>query len=307
MLPNLTRTTKRERAERKRKVVELSWEEQYTPELQPPLWSLRHPFSELRHHARDLQLLRSFSLPFYYTNTSTWYVPVLRNAKVRNAVVWQLRSEVCGSINLLHLISNTNVSITVHLTTAVAPASPSTPIYTLPAAADEWSAQNEIVYSPHSHTSMLPVSHHLVERPTASRHFRWRLPALVPFTLYLPIATATGPSWVLRQCHNGTSPTGAAQSAGVMLLHQHQGHDRCPVGEDTTLWPREPAMRWDVWHLLGLQAGQQRLELILPVSTRRLLSAEERETCEALRPADLMLEIEFVDRAADPSLLPAPT
>ena len=164
VLPNLTSTTRREWAQWKRAdleqlEIEQSRSDYYEPELQPPLWWLSHPLAELRQHAVGLQLIRSFSIPRFYTTRSSeeWNVPALREAKVKNAVVWQLRIDECGSIKLLHLTSNTNASITLNLTTTARPSSPLN--YTLPLAALEWTDLNRIVYSPHSYTFMLPAAY----------------------------------------------------------------------------------------------------------------------------------------------------
>ena len=315
VLPNLTRTTPRELAEQKRagwkhEDVELSWEEQYEPEKQPPLWWLTHPLSEPRQHAVGLQLIRSFVIPRYYSGRSAWHVPLLKAAKVRNADVWQLHSDVCGSVNLLHLTSNTNVSITVNLTTAAQPSSPLS--YTRPLVAEESTALNQIVYSPHSYTFMLPATH--LNRSIAYRRFHWRLPARVPITLYLPTSTVNSssghpsdsghPRWSRRHCHNATEPPHSRTSA-LHFLHQHQPHQRCPNAEDTTRWPHEPALQWDVWHVVELQAGRERVELVFRCDG--VWWGHGTSSCDATQPADVVLDIEFVDRDADVPLLPVPT
>ena len=309
VLPNLTRTTThRERGECPPKDVELSWPERYEPELQPPLWWLTHPLSELHHKAAGLHLIRSFTLPRYYSNRSEWYVPVLSAANVSNAAIWQLRSDECGSSIVLQLTSNTNATVTVNLTTAERPSRALN--YSRPEVAEEWSALNQITYSPHSYTFMLPAAYLLNHSSSALRHFYWRLPTLVPITLYLPTSTVGGsdyPSWSRRHCRNPASDIDSSQAAAtggvhdgitaLHYLHQHTPNSRCPVGEDMTLWPREPAMKWDVWHFLGVHAGHERVELMLRYEV----------SCDATQPADVVLDIEFFDRdVEDVPELPSP-
>ena len=310
VLPNLTHSS-------------LCRSDKDSPGEQQPLWWLSHPLSALRRHAPGLQLVRSFSLSNDSYHYSDFKVPsVLRTASVRRSIVWQLGSDICGAAVVLRLMSHTGALITVNLTTATTPSKqldtlyirpyePLDALHVRPPPADKTSAENYITYSPHSHTFMLLASHLTFHAST--RHFRWQLPVLVPITLYLPIILSFEGlpiySWAMHYQHNVTGPAVVAPS--VALLHQHGPNSACSAGGDTSLGSVQPAMQWNIWHLLGLHAGHERLELSgcagiewldLPPDLGRWVMY-----CQETEWRDIILEIEFVDRdAIVPQLLPAP-
>ena len=53
-------------------------------------------------------------------------------------------------------------------------------------------------------------------------------------------------------------------------------------------------MQWDVWHFLALYAGVERVELVFGADG--VWWDDGARSCDATRPADVVLDIEFVDR-----------
>jgi hypothetical protein len=288
-----------------------------TDESQPPLWSFRHPLSELRKHAPSLRLIRSFVLG---SNRFDGLPPP--PASFDSAVVWELESDMPDIVNTLHLVSSSGQHISISFITSecdTAWISWKQPLLS-PRHVREDLLINWLSFSPLTYTFFLEPPSRGLERerescnftalqsPTvcmklsaSSRHFRWQLPVLTPITLYLPkdrrLLDRGSRAWSVLQCGNRSL---TSQAPSVHLLYQHQIITRCMVGEKSRP-PADPLAAYEVWHLLGMMEGYNHLELQYSALWRGNSELawylhdhkcwRDNEEVEA----DVLLEIDFYD------------
>jgi hypothetical protein len=139
----------------------------------------------------------------------------------------------------------------------------------------------------------------------SSAHFRWELPMHTLITLYLPRdprlygSGDRSPVWSVMHCLSSQAPS-------VHLLYQRQANSCCPVGEEYWKWAGDPMQYHEVWHLLGVQKGANRLELQyrLPSDPAWSSSFSEHQRFDSKRrcwadgtkvEADVLIDVTFFD------------
>ena len=292
-----------------------------TDESQPPLWSFRHPLRELRKHAPSLRLIRSFVLG----SERDKGLPPLP-ASFDSAAVWELESDMPGIVNVLHLVSASGRTIRINLTTSThdwSSFSLKQPSLS-PRSVKQHLLINRVSFSPFTYTFFIEPPTRARDRQrewckftalqppavclnlsASSRHFRWQLPILTPITLYLPrdrrLWSGENQAWSVLQCGN-RSLTSRAPS--LHLLYQHEMFSVCVHGPHSRA--ADPLVVYEVWHLLGMMEGHNRLELQYHAPQHghpELDWYQHQHKCWMdNRPAepDVLLEIDFYDPARSP-------
>jgi len=88
----------------------------------------------------------------------------------------------------------------------------------------------------------------------SSAYFQWQLPMHTPITLYLPRAPRLD-GWTVMRCSGRTLSSQCTCCINIRSAHAAQWERS--AGSDTG----DSRQYYEVWHLLGLQTGANRLEL----------------------------------------------